>query len=84
MKTEKTIIDQLGEVTQKDIAKFMEVSEPTVSRIIPSIAQFTDFLTALELKVVPESAQCVSAERMASLKYFASIGIQAEQLEDEL
>lgn len=62
----------------------MDVSESTVSRLMPGIAQFSDFLAALELKVVPASAQCVSAQRMQSLKALAEIGIcHIDQVEDE-
>lgn len=92
LNAQRTILKAIQAKKQVNIADEMGVSEASLSNTlnnpIPNtdnatqLTRFCDLLAASGLKVVPEDVACVSAEKMAALKYFARIGLNCDDAEE--
>ena len=71
------IFQALSAAGQSNVAKSLEVSEPTVSRMkekdIPEAAKV---LALLGLKVVPEQFRCVDPAYLAGLEHFSKCWLE--------
>lgn len=70
-------LQALSAAGQINVARVLEVSEPTVSRMkekeIPEAARL---LALLQLKVVPEQYRCVDPAYLAGLEHFAKCWLE--------
>lgn len=66
-KNEKEILRQASRVGQVGIARFCQVHESTISRLMPDVARFCDVLAALDLKVVSTALKCYDQETIDAL-----------------
>lgn len=66
-KNEREILRQAGRVGQVTIAKFCQVHESTISRLMPDVPRFCDVLAALDLKVVSTALKCYDQETIDAL-----------------
>jgi hypothetical protein len=71
------IFQALSQTGQANVAKALEVSEPTVSRMkekeLPEAAKI---LALLQLKCVPEQYRCVDPSYLAGLEHFAKCWLE--------
>lgn len=71
------IFQALSAAGQANVAKDLEVSEPTISRMkdkdFPETAKA---LAVLELKVVPEKFRCVDPAYLAGLEHFSKCWLE--------
>lgn len=67
-----SIFQGLSQVTQVEVAKRLDVSEPTVSRMKEKEAlDIARFLAACGLKVVPEHYECEDPDYLSGLRLMA-------------
>jgi hypothetical protein len=76
-KSQSLILQTLASVGQAPVAKALDVSEATVSRMkSEQLESFTAFLATLNLKIVPAEHKCYEPAYIEHLHYFAKIGMQ--------
>lgn len=70
------VLQRLAEVSQTKVSEMLDVSEATISRMKgEQLEAITALLAALDLKVVPTSAEYYEPAYIQHLRYFAKIGI---------
>jgi hypothetical protein len=76
-KNNSAVLQALSAAGQSNVAKALEISEPTVSRMkekeIPDAAKL---LALLQLKVVPEQYRCVDPAYLAGLEHFSKCWLE--------
>jgi hypothetical protein len=74
------ILQRLSSVGQKPVADALGTSEATISRMKgEQLETFSGLLSVLGLKTVPAEHKCYSGDYIASLRYFAKLGMAQEQ-----
>lgn len=75
-----SIFQGLSQVTQVEVSKRLDVSEPTISRMKDKDAvEASRFLAACELKVVPERYECVDPAYLAGLELMAQMHLASKR-----
>lgn len=73
-----SIFQGLSEASQVEVAKRLDVSEPTVSRMKDKeCVEAARFLAACGLKIVPERYECVDPAYLASLRMMARMHLES-------
>jgi hypothetical protein len=76
-KNQSAVLQALSAAGQANVAKALEVSEPTVSRMKEKdIPEATRLLAVLQLKCVPEQYRCVDPSYLAGLEHFAKCWLE--------